>query len=500
VEAAAMNALIPLPVVVLLVAAAIALVAARSRAVQRAVALVAISVALAASVALLVIVERDGAQSTQLGSWPAPIGITLVVDLFSALMLVVSLATVLAVLVYAIGQPGVDREPVFHPVYLTMSAGVALSFLTGDLFNLFVAFEITLVSSYVLITLGRSREQVRSAMTYVIVNLLASTLFVAAVAWVYAATGTVNLADLATRTADLPDHVRTTLSMVLLVVFGIKAAIFPLFFWLPDSYPTAKMPVTAVFAGLLTKVGVYALIRTQTLLFPGDGPSTTLLVIAGLTMVVGVLGAIAQNDMKRILSFHIVSQIGYMLLGLGLFTVAGVAGAILFVIHQIPVKTALFLTAGLVEESAGSTQLNRVGGLLRRLPLAAGLFLVAALSLAGIPPLSGFVGKLAILEAGFDAHTDTIVAVSLVVSLLTLFSMMKIWNGVFWGTPEHPTPALEADQHGRLHTPLLMRAATIALVGLTVAIAVFAGPIYDLSERAAQGLLDPAPYVEAVIP
>lgn len=494
-----MNALLPLPIVSVLIAAASALVLAGHRPWQRAMSLIGTGVALAASVALLVVVERDGVQSTQLGGWVAPIGITLVVDLFSALLLVVSMATVLAVLIFAIGQPGVDRSPVFHPVYLTMTAGVALSFLTGDLFNLFVAFEITLVSSYVLITLGRRREQVRSAMTYVIVNLLASTLFVAAIAWVYAATGTVNLADLATAMDGVPDSVRTTLSMVLVVVFGIKAAIFPLFFWLPDSYPAAKLPVTAVFAGLLTKVGVYALIRTQTLLFPADGPSTVLLVIAGLTMVVGVLGAIAQNDMKRILSFHIVSQIGYMLLGLALFTVAGVAGAILFIVHQIPVKTALFLTAGLVEESAGSTELHRVGGLIRRLPVAAALFLVAALSLAGIPPLSGFVGKLAIIDAGFAAGTNTIVAVSLVVSLLTLFSMTKIWNGVFWGTPEHPTGTPDPVT-GRLRSPLLMQASTIGLVGLTIAIAVFAGPIYELCERAATELLDPTPYVQAVLP
>ncbi len=494
-----MSALLPLPVVAVLLAAALSLVATGHRWLQRTLSLTGVVTSLAASVALLVLVERDGVRSVQLGGWPAPLGITLVVDLFSALMLVVSLATVLAVLVFAIGQPGVDRSPAFHPVYLTMTAGVALSFLTGDLFNLFVAFEITLVSSYVLITLGGRRDQVRSAMTYVIVNLLASTLFVAAVAWVYAATGTVNLADLATAMDDVPDAVRTTLSMVFLVVFGIKAAIFPLFFWLPDSYPTAKLPVTAVFAGLLTKVGVYALIRVQTLLFPGDGPSTVILVVAGLTMVVGVLGAIAQNDMKRILSFHIVSQIGYMLLGLGIFTVAGVAGAILFIVHQIPVKTALFLTAGLVEESTGATELRRVGGLLHRMPVAAALFGIAALSLAGIPPLSGFVGKLALIDAGFAAGTNTIVAVSLVVSLLTLFSMTKIWNGVFWGTPEQPTERLVADG-GRLRSPVLMQAATVALVALGVAVAVFAGPIYELCERAATDLLDPSPYVQAVLP
>jgi multicomponent Na+:H+ antiporter subunit D len=288
--------------------------------------------------------------------------------------------------------------------------------------------------------------------------------------------------------------------MFLFLVFGIKAAIFPMFFWLPDSYPMARTAVTAVFAGLLTKIGVYSIVRTQTLLFTEVRPSTVFLAFAGLTMVVGVLGAIAQSDMKRILSFHIVSQIGYMILGLGLFTVAGIAGTVFFVVHQIPVKTALFLTAGLVEEGTGATALNRVGGLLRRAPLVAGLFLLAALSLAGIPPLSGFVGKLAILEAGVGAQRYAIVGIALAVSLFTLFSMVKIWNGVFWGSAEEPTAQLAAvAPDAKLAIPALMQAATVALVALTVAIAVFGGPIYDLSVRAAEDLLDPTAYVGSVL-
>ena len=497
-----MSALLSIPIFVPLAAAALAIIAYRHRNVQRAIAIAAQVVVLVDAVLLLMAVESDGVQSVQVGAWPAPIGITLVADMFSALMLVISMATILAVLVFAIGQPGADLDqPVFHPVYLIMAAGVSLSFLTGDLFNLFVAYEITLAASYVLITLGGRREQVRTGMTYIIINLLASTLFVMGIAWVYAATGTMNMADLAGKVAALPDGVQTALSMFLFLVFGIKAAIFPLFFWLPDSYPTARTPVTAVFAGLLTKVGVYSIVRTQTLLFPETRPSTVLLVFAGFTMVVGVLGAIAQNDMKRILSFHIVSQIGYMILGLGLFTVSGLAGTVFFIVHQIPVKTALFLTTGLVEEGTGSTALNRVGGLVRRAPLVAALFLVAALSLAGIPPLSGFVGKLAILEAGVDSKTYLIVGVGLLVSLFTLFSMVKIWNGVFWGTAEDPTIRLAATgPDSQLAIPALMNGATIALVLVTVAIALFGGPLYELSERAAQSLVDPSAYIGAVLP
>ena len=333
-------------------------------------------------------------------------------------------------------------------------------------------------------------------MTYVVINLLASVLFVTAVAFIYAATGTVNMADLAARLPALSSGLRDALGLLLLVVFGIKAAVFPLFFWLPDAYPTARTPVTAVFAGLLTKVGVYAIVRSQTLLFPLDHASTLLLVVAGLTMVVGVLGAIAQDDMKRILSFHIVSQVGYMIFGVALFTVSGLAGAVFFILHQIPVKTSLFLVGGLVEHDAGSTALSRVGGLVRRIPVAALLFGVAALSLAGIPPLSGFVGKLALVTAGFDSRQYAIVAISLVVSVCTMFSMVKIWNGVFWGTPEEPTPVLAGEE--AVATPRIMTLATAGLVLLTVAIALWAGPIYHLCERAAAGLLDPSAYLAAV--
>ena len=491
-----MNALLAIPVVIPLLAAALAVIAIRLPTVQRVLSIAGVATALAASVALLIEVERNGPQATQVGGWPAPIGITLVADLFTCLMLVIGLATVLAVLVFAVGQRGDDHESAFHPVYLVMTAGVALSFLTGDLFNLFVAFEITLTASYVLITLGGAKEQVRAGMTYVVINLLASFLFVVAIAFVYASTGTVNFADLTERLTTLSPNLRTALALLLLVVFGIKAAIFPLFFWLPDAYPTARTSVTAVFAGLLTKVGVYAIIRMETLLFPDNRQSTLLLVIAGLTMVIGVLGAIAQDDMKRILSFHIVSQIGYMILGIGLFTVSGIAGAVFFVLHQIPVKASLFLVVGLVEHDAGSTKLSKIGGLVRRIPLAAVLFLVAALSLAGIPPLSGFVGKLALVSAGFDAQAYAIIAISLLVSVGTLFSMVKIWNGVFWGTAEEPTPAIASGEV--VHTPALMTLSTVALVGLTVAIAIGAGPIYELCERAAAELLDPSTYVRAV--
>jgi multicomponent Na+:H+ antiporter subunit D len=395
-----------------LLAAGVSILLARWSVAQRVLSVLVLSAMVAASGALLATVDREGAAVVQVGGWAAPYGISLVADRLAALLLLVSTSVALAVLVYAIGQGIAEaredsptRLPaaIFHPVYLVLTAGVSLAFLTGDLFNLFVAFEVMLAASYVLITLGGQAAQVRAGMTYVVVSLLASVLFVTAVGLLYAATGTVNLADMAVRLQDVDPGLRLALGLLLLVVFGIKAAIFPLFFWLPDSYPTAPSPVTAIFAGLLTKVGVYAIIRTQTLLFPEElagalGP--VLLVIAALTMVVGILGAIAQDDIKRILSFTIVSHIGYMIFGLGLYTVAGLTGAVLYMVHHIVVQTTLFLAGGLIERRMATGSLRELAGLLHLAPLMAVLFFLPAINLSGIPPFSGFYAKLALVQAG----------------------------------------------------------------------------------------------------
>jgi multicomponent Na+:H+ antiporter subunit D len=488
-----MNRLLALPVALPLAAAAVSILVGRWRRAQQVIGLVTLTALVGVAIAVLVHVDGEGPLATQAGGWEAPLGITLVADRLAAVMLLVSLLMLLAVLVYAIGQGEAERHHVgFHPVYMTLSAGVAAAFLTGDLFNLFVSFEVMLTSSYVLLTLGGRRDQVRTGMTYVVVSLVASALFLTALGFIYASAGTVNLADLAGRFGELPVGTRQALALLVLVVFGIKAAVFPLFFWLPDSYPTAPMAVTAVFAGLLTKVGVYAIVRTQTVLLPAeDRPGTLLLIVAGATMLVGVLGAIAQNDIKRILSFHIVSQIGYMVMGLGFLTVAGLAGALLYIVHHIIVKTTLFLTGGLVERRSGTGHLDELGGLVRTAPVVAVLFLVPALSLAGIPPLSGFVAKLALVQAGLSRDQWGVVGVSLLVSLLTLFSMTKIWAGAFWGEVDPPRP-------GR-PLPALMVAPTAALTALGLAVALFAGPLYGLSERAAGDLLDGTTYVQAVL-
>ena len=495
-----MTQLVVLPVVLPLLAAAFSVMLGRWRSVQRFVCITTLVATSTISVALLIAVDRDGPIAVNAGGWAAPVGIGLVVDRLSSIMLTVSSLMLLAVLIYAIGQPGAERNHVgFQSVYMILAAGVAGSFITGDLFNLFVSFEVMLTASYVLLTLGGTRERVRSGMTYVVISLLASALFITALAFLYSATGTVNMADLHLKIAELPSGLRLSFAVLLVVVFGVKAGLFPLYSWLPDSYPTAPSPVTAVFAGLLTKVGVYALIRTQTLLFPQDSRATTVLMVAaGATMIMGILGAIAQDDVKRILSFNIVSHIGFMVMGLAFFSIAGLAAAIFYAVHHILAMTTLFLVSGLIQHAGGSSRMRELGNMVRTAPVVAVLFLVPALGLAGVPPLSGFVPKFGLIQAGFADGHYVVVAASLVASLLTLYSVVKIWIGVFWSPATEP-PSGTPHTVGRLGGPMLMVLPTMALFVLGLCVALWAGPLYALCERAGEALLNPAEYVRAVL-
>src|SRR5689334_15914201 len=320
-------------------------------------------------------------------------------------------------------------------MYLVLAAGVSLAYLSGDLFTLFVSFEVMLTASYVLITRRTTEQTIRAGMTYVTVSLLSSLLFLTAVGLVYAATATVNLADLSERLTTLPPALRNVLALMLMVVFGIKAAMVPLHFWLPDSYPNAPAPVTALFAGLLTKVSFYAMVRTQTLLFPHDHPWTLMLWLAVGTMLVGALGALAQNDLNRLLSFLLVSHIGFMLFGLAVFHAHGLAAATLYAPHHITVLATLFLVSGLITRRTGTVALDRMGGLAKTSPALAVLFAIPALTLAGLPPTAGFVAKLQLLQAGAAAGPGPTAAAGVVVvaTLLTLYAVARVWVRAFWG-------------------------------------------------------------------
>ncbi|MFV9634711.1 Na+/H+ antiporter subunit D [Mycobacterium neumannii] len=522
--------LIPLPVLLPTLGAATTLIAGRRPRLQRLLTLVVLSVVVAVCGALLYLADRDGTLVLHVGGWGqsvpgmGPLGITLVVDRLSALMLVISAIVLLAVVFYAIGQgvrDGDERQPVsiFMPTYLVLSAGVCMAFLAGDLFNLFVGFEVLLAASFVLLTVGASKDRVRAGISYVMVSMVGSLIFLFGLALVYGATGTLNLAELSVRLDEVSGGVRSAMFAVLLVAFGIKAAVFPLSAWLPDSYPTAPAPVTAVFAGLLTKVGVYSIIRAHSLLFPDGGLDPVLLVAALLTMLIGILGAIAQSDIKRLLSFTLVSHIGYMVFGIALSNQLGMSGAIYYVAHHILVQTTLFLVVGLIERQAGASTLDRLGGLAAASPLLAFVFVIPALNLGGIPPFSGFIGKVALLEAGAQDGSVlawTLVAGGVVTSLLTLYVVVRVWTKAFWRSREdapegHLSAALpsalldepediqfvDRDHVGRM--PAGMVGPTGALIAAGLALTVLAGPIFAYSERASNEVLDRSEYITAVV-
>lgn len=448
---------------------------------------------------LLWLTWQEGILVSNVGGWPLPFGIALTVDLLSAVMLTLSALMGWVVLIYTFATLDEARERyAYYPLFQFLLLGVNGAFLTGDLFNLYVWFEVMLISSFGLMTLGGERDQLEGGLKYVVINLVSSTFFLIAVGLIYGAAGTLNMAHLVEELSGaVPDaRLISALAMLFLISFGIKAAIFPFFFWLPASYHTPPVAVTALFGGLLTKVGVYAMYRVFTLLFVGQPPYITnlLLMLAGLTMVVGVLGAIAQNNVRRILSFHIISQIGYMLMGLGLFSGLGLAGGIFYIIHHIIVKTALLMIGGALEEVSDSGDLYDMGGQLNQRPWLALLFLAAAMSLAGIPPMSGFFSKLTLLTAALDQGQYAIAAVSLLVSLLTLFSMTKIWAGAFWQpAPERATPQRHVSSYIGLVAPAAI------LVAISLALGLGAGAALEMANEAGLQLLSPQVYVDTVL-
>lgn len=515
-----MNILVPLIVTIPLMGAAIALILGKRRRPQIIVSVVALTGVAVISAVLLVLVDRTGPAVVHVGGWEAPWGIVLVVDRLSAVMLLISALMLLGVLMFAVGQgflEGHRETPVsiFHPSYLVLSAGLFTAFVAGDLFNMYVGFEMLLSASYVLLTLGGTGARIRVGITYIVVSLVSSLLFLSAIALLYGATGTVTLALLAERVPELPADVQGILGALLLLAFCVKAAVFPLSFWLPDSYPTAPAPVTAVFAGLLTKVGIYAILRTQTLLFPDNPFSVPLMIAAGLTLLIGILGALAQADIKRLLSFTLVSHIGYLIFGIAVGTPLAIAATIFYVVHHITVQTTLFLAAGLIERVGGTTSLSRLGGLLKASPLVAILFFFGALNLGGIPPFSGFLGKIALFQAGVVAGEPlslVVIGAGALTSLLTLYALARAWNMAFWRPQREVadyssavSDSLQEDPHdeGEVLTKTispLMIGATSAMLALTLSLTVFAGPLFAFAGRAAVDISHPSTYIDAVFP
>lgn len=467
---------------------------------QRIITVTSMALIFLVSTALVYLAYTDGIQTIALGDWPAPFGIILVGDLLSTSLVWLASILGLVTLFFAYQTFTAEREyNYFHPFFLFLIVGVNGSFLTGDLFNLFVFFEVMLISSFILISFGSGKYQLRESLKYVIINTVSSMFFIIAVAYIYGVTGTLNLADLSVKVAELYEAgnsgILTVIGLVFLFVFGTKSAIFPLYYWLPHSYFAPPAAIAALFGGLLTKVGVYTIMRMYTLVFHHDQMIyTILLIVGGLTMFIGVLGAVAQFDFKRILAVHIVSQVGYMIMGIGIGTSLAIAGTFYFLAHNIIVKSALFFFAGATEHVSGTSHLKKMSGLLKTHPYLGWLFFISAISLAGIPPLSGFFGKFALIVAGLEAGHYFVIFVSLLTGVLTLFSMMKIFITSFWGEVKFPDHAAsEKKPVGKLLLPVL------PLVFLTILLGVAAEPFFAFSLEMGEQLTDPSIYIESVL-
>jgi multicomponent Na+:H+ antiporter subunit D len=454
---------------------------------------------------LLLYVDAHGVQVVIIGGWMAPWGIAFVADRLACIMLCLSTGLGTLVQLYSFWTVTEEQQRYFfYPLMQAMLLGVNWSFITGDIFNLFVAYEVMLMASYGMMMVGASPAQVRQTLKYIAINSIGSTLFVVGCGVIYATVGTLNMADLAVRTAQITGQragMVSAASMLLLLVFTLKAATFPLIYWLPDSYPVVPAGVNGYFAGILTKVGVYSLLRVFVLCFRQEGHQfalDVLLFLSGLTMLLGVLGAMCRWDIRRILSWHIISQVGYMVMGIGLagspdprVVQLAVAGTIFYVVHHIVVKSCLFLVGGIAERVSGSQHLKQMGGVINTAPGVAGLFIVAALSLAGMPPFSGFLSKYVLAQAALAGGNYVVVTVAVVTSFLTLFSMSKIWAYAFWGERRQPAAAPQGYRW--------MMLPTAVLVAFTILMGVVAQPFLGLASRAAETITKPDEYIRVVL-
>jgi len=476
---------IALPVLVPLISAVLLLLLPRRPSVQRVGLFVASAFNLLAAVRLFESIRRaPGPVTMEFGGWEAPVGIAFYADLLAVIMVLTAALVGFCGAWYACGEIGrVLWRKHYAFFYMLLLTGINGAFLTGDLFNLFVWFEVMLLASFAMMVMGRNARTLEGSTKYVVLNMLSSFFFLSGLGILYGKVGSLNLNDIAVRLADSnSDPLVLTSAALLLLAFGIKAGVFPLYFWLPASYPFTGFATAAVFGGLLTKVGVYALFRVfgGAFAFLSEMTSGIFLWAGALTMVVGVLGAASQFHVRRILSFHIISQIGYLVLGLGLFTKGAFAAAIFYTVHHIVVKTNLFFAAGLIAATGRSENLKRLGGLANKMPLLAILFAIPALSLGGIPPLSGFFAKFLLIRETLREGAWGFAALALAVGVFTLFSMSKVWAEAFWKDCPRRT-GLCCIRRGQLAPVALLAAVTVA-IGLAF------GPVYALAERAAEQL------------
>jgi multicomponent Na+:H+ antiporter subunit D len=441
-------------------------------------------------------VYHEGIQTLEIGNWKPPFGIVLVADMYSSLLVLTTNIIVFACFLFAFRSIGLEREKFFfYPGVMFLLTGVSGAFLTGDIFNLFVFFEVMLMASYFLIVHGNTKVQLRESIKYILVNVISSALFVISVAYLYAVTGTLNMADLSVRVAEMGQSgIISVISIMFLIVFGLKGAIFPLFFWLPGSYQAPPSAITALFGALLTKVGVYSITRVFTLIFIHDTSFTHEIIawLAILTILFGVIGAIAFWDIRKIIIYNIITAVGVILFGVSMLNKSGIEGSIYYIIHDMIIKGALFLLVGAMIVITGTSNLRKMGGLIKNHPFLGWMFFIAALALAGIPPLSGFVGKLKIVQSGFENNEYVFAFVVLLSSLFVLYSVMKIFINGFWNEQVLTKEEEKGSTKGLL-LPIAILLTISILYGLSIEM------VSPYVTQASETLLDPSIYIEAVL-
>ncbi|MBB6451209.1 multicomponent Na+:H+ antiporter subunit D [Geomicrobium halophilum] len=490
-----MNNLVIFPLIIPLFTGVLLIFFSKQVLIQRYITIISLLALFISTLFLIHQVSNEGTQTLNLGGWAPPYGITIVADMFALLLVFTTIIVTLCCLWYAFRTIGKEREKhYFYPIVLFMITGVMGSFLTGDLFNLFVFFEVMLLSSYVLITLGGTNLQLREALKYVLINIVSSMLFLVALAYLYAITGTLNFAHLSMRVAETgQDGLITTVSIFFLIVFALKAALL-MYFWLPGSYGAPPMAISAIFAALLTKVGIYAIFRLFTLIFYHEpGVTHYLIAVMGiLTMILGGIGAVAYWDIRRILGYNVIIAVGFIVAGLAVFTETAIAGSIYYLIHDMIVKALLFLLAGVMIGLAGTDKLREMSGMIRNHASLGWMFFLAAFALAGVPPLSGFIGKLLVLQGALEEGFYVVAAVGLLTSLMILYSVMKIFMNGFWGENQLSVEDEQMSTRGLMFPCAILAALSVAL-GL--------GPewanVYVM--QAEEGLSNPQLYIEAVM-
>lgn len=490
------------PVFIHLFSAILQLIAWRKTVSQRIISIVGSFMGVLLSAQLFAKVYQGGILTLNASNWDSPFGIVFVADLLSTTLVLITSIAALAVSIYS--ATGISRQRILYgyfPIFHFLVMGLNGAFLTGDIFNLYVWFEVIIISSFVLMTLGGRKTQLEGAVKYMAMNILASTFFLTGIAILYGITGSLNMADLAIRVNLIENQTLIGItSCFFLIGFGIKSAVFPLYYWLPSSYHTPPSAVAATFGGLLTKVGIYAMIRVFSLIFvPDDFTKTLLIVLAVLTIITGSLGALIKRNIRRLFSYLIVCHIGFMIGGIGMFTKVALMGTVFYLIHDILVKTNMFLIAGLIRQMRGTMNMKSLGGIYAQYPKISLLIALVLFSLVGIPPLSGFWPKVYLFEASFNNQQYAFAAALILGSFVTLYTIAKMWSEAFW--KEVPAGVHVEDQFEPM--PMMRKTLLVLPIGILASVTLYIGlnaeVIIILVGKIADQLINTQPYINAVM-